>query len=131
MAPPFDRIVRVLLTLTLPRLNAHMTVAIVDRVHAQVGEALGLGGKLFDLTVDLSAAAPHDCPPVSHFRMTLRERAWLRRLDVAAGDEPEVGAGLALFSTEPDEPLDGPAARAARTTVAAVIAQNAWDGGLS
>lgn len=118
-----------LLTLTLPRLNPHMASAIVDVAHAKVGETLGVGGKLFDLTVDLSAAAPHDCPPVSHFRITLRERVWLRRLDVAAGDTPEAGASLALFSTEPEEPIDAAPARAARVTVAGVIAQSAWDSG--
>jgi hypothetical protein len=120
-----------LLSLTLPRINAHMTTAIVGLVHAGVGAALPIGGKLMDLTIDLSAAAPHDCPPISHYRLTLRDKVWLRRLDVAAGDEPEVGASLALFSTEPDEPLDAAPARAVRLAIAGVIAQSAWDEDLS
>lgn len=116
-----------LLSLTLPRINAYMTIAIIDAVHASVGTALPIGGKLVDLTIDLSAAAPHDCPPISHYRLTMRDRAWLRRIDVAPGDEPAVGASLALFSTEPDEPLDAPPARALRVAVAGLINQSLWD----
>jgi hypothetical protein len=116
-----------LLNLTLPRINPHMTTALVDLVHAAVGAPLPVGGKLMDLTVDLSAAASHDCPPVAHYRLVVRDRAWLRRLDVAPGDEPEAGASLALFSTEPDEPLDGIPARQVRLTVAGVIRESIWD----
>jgi hypothetical protein len=115
-----------LLNLTLPRINPHMTTAVIDQIHAVVGAPLPVGGKLFDLTVDLSAAASHDCPPVAHYRLVVRDRAWLRRLDVAPGDTPEVGASLALFSTEPDEPLDAPPARQVRLTVAGVIQQSIW-----
>lgn len=115
-----------LLNLTAPRINAYMTTAIVDAVHAAVGQALPVGGKLIDLTVDLSAAAPHDCPPIAHYRLTVRDKVWLRRLDVAPGDEPEVGASLALFSTEPDEPLDAAPARPVRVAIAGIIAESAW-----
>lgn len=115
-----------LLSLSVPRINTHMTTAIVDAIHARVGEALPLGGKLIDLTVDLSAAAPHDCPPVSHYRLSLRDRAWLRRVDVAVGDEPQVGESLALLSTEPDEPLDAAPARAARVAIAGILGQGLW-----
>lgn len=115
-----------LLNLTVPRINDYMTVAIVEAIHAQAGQALEVGAKLFDLKVDLSAAAPHDCPPISHYRLVLRERAWLRRLDVVLGDEPAVGEALALFSTEPDEPLGVEAARPVRVAIAAIIHQSAW-----
>ena len=116
-----------LLNLTLPRINPEMTTATIDRILIAVGGAVPLGGKLLDLTVDLSAAAPHDCPPISHYRLVARDRVWLRRLDVAAGSEPEVGASLALFSTEPDEPLSGPPARSLRVAVAGIIPQASWD----
>lgn len=116
-----------LLNLTLPRINPEMTTATIDRILIALGAAVPIGGKLLDLTVDLSAAAPHDCPPISHYRLVSRDRVWLRRLDVAAASEPEVGACLALFSTEPDEPLDGPPARALRVAVAGIIPQTSWD----
>ncbi len=115
-----------LLSLVLPQINPYMTAAVIDRLHASVGAALTSGGKLLDLTIDLSAVAPHDCPPVSHYRLMIRDRCWLRRLDVGPGDGPAVGASLALFSTEPDEPLGGPPARAARVTIAGIIPQPAW-----
>lgn len=115
-----------LLNLTLPRINVDMTTAVIDAIHAQVGTALPVGGMLLDLTIDLSSAAPHDCPPVGHYRLIVRDRAWLRRLDVASGDEPEVGASIALFSTEPDEPLDGPPKRPVRVAIAGIIGQSVF-----
>jgi hypothetical protein len=115
-----------LLNLLAPRINDYMTTAVVDAVHAREGEALASGAKVMDLLVDLSAVAAHDCPPVSLYRLVLRDRAWLRRLDVAVGDEVGVGAPLALFATEPDEALAAPPARAARVAIAGIIRQSAW-----
>jgi hypothetical protein len=112
-----------LLTLSLPRINEHMLSARVAAVHAPVGSALAVGSKLVDLTVDLTAIAAQDCPPVSHFRMVIRERAWLRELRVARGDEIAVCARIALLSTDPDEPLDAAPAREARVTVAGILMQ--------
>ena len=112
-----------LLNLTLPQINPLMTTAVIDRIYAGVGAQIPLGSKLFDLTVDLSAAAPHDCPPIGHYRLVIRDRLWLRRLDVAPGDEPNVGASLALFSTEPDEPLDGVPVRQTRVAIVGIIPQ--------
>jgi hypothetical protein len=116
-----------LLNLPLPKINAHMTTAKIDVVHAAENAPVGQGGKLFDITVDLSAAAPHDCPPISHYRLVTRDRVWLRRLEVGPGAEPAVGANLALFSTEPDESLDTDVTRAVRLTIAGIIPQTTWD----
>jgi hypothetical protein len=115
-----------LLNLTLPRINALMTSAVIDTVEPEEGAALQVGSRLLDLTVDLSDAAPHDCPPVAHFRLMVRDKVWLRRLDVVPGDEPEVGASIALFSTEPDEPLDGEPARQVRVAIAGIVTRSAW-----
>ena len=123
---PARRSPALLLNLTLPRINPYMTTALIDAIHVAAGGALPVGGKLLDLTIDLRAAAPHDCPPVSHFRLVVRDQAWLRRLDVASGDTPAVGASLALFSTTPDEPLDGPVARQVRLAVAGIMPQIDW-----
>src|SRR6185312_2756256 len=88
-----------LLNLTLPRINPEMTAAIIDRILIPLGAAVPIGGKLLDLTVDLSAAAPHDCPPISHYRLVSRDRAWLRRIDARRREVCPLGAPLALFST--------------------------------
>lgn len=119
----------VLLTLSLPPINPHASDAVVKTVYAAVGEELGLGAKLFDLTVDLSnAALVHDCPPVSSYRVVLRDKVWLRRIEVTAGQTVNTGEPLALFSTEPDEPLDAEPGRAVRVTIAGVVFRAApWD----
>ena len=111
------------MTLTLPRINELMTSAVVLAIHAAAGSALTPGAKLLDLSVDLSAAAAHDCPPISLYRIVLRDRAWLRRVAVARGDDVAVGALLAYFSTEPDEALDGKPARPVRVMIAGILAQ--------
>ncbi len=115
-----------LLSLVLPRINPHMTVARIQAVHIDPGAALGLGGKVLDLSIDLSAAIPHDCPPVSYFRLIARDQAWLRRLDVGPGAEARPDDVLALFSTQPDEPLDGAPARRIRLSVAEILPQATW-----
>ena len=111
------------LTQTLPRINELMTSAVVDSIHAAAGSALTPGAALMDVSVDLSAVAAHDCPPISLYRIVLRDRVWLRRIAVARGDDVEVGALLACFSTEPDESLDGEPSRSVRVTIAGILAQ--------
>ena len=116
-----------LLQLTLPRINPYMVTAIIDRLYLAPGAAVTAGVRLLDLTIDLTAAAPHDCPPITHCRLVVRERAWLRRLEVAERSEPAFGDRLALFSTEPDEPLDVAPGRQVRVAIAAILRQGAWD----
>jgi pyruvate/2-oxoglutarate dehydrogenase complex dihydrolipoamide acyltransferase (E2) component len=115
-----------LLNLTLPRINELMTTAVIRTIHAQVGDALPLGAKLLDLSVDLSAAMSHDCPPLSLYRIAMRDRVWLRKLAVAPGDDVAAGALVALFSTEPDETLEGEPARGVRVTIAGIIDESDW-----
>ena len=115
-----------LIVLTLPRINEHMTVAEIQTIHAAEGQFLDLGAKLLDLSIDLSSVAPHDCPPISLYRIAMRDRVWLRRLDVAAGVAVEPGATLACFTTEANEPLDTAPLRNARITIAGILDQTDW-----
>jgi hypothetical protein len=118
----------VLITFTLPRIHAMMAAATIEAIYARPGDALAVGAKLCDLTVDLSAVAAQDCPPISHFRIVLRERLWVREVGVAPATEVAVGATLVRFTTAPDEPLAGPAAREARVSIAGILAQTeAWE----
>jgi len=117
-----------LMNLTLPPINTLSTFAIVNNIHASVGENMQLRKTLMDVAIDLSAVVQHDCPPVSHFRIVVRDHVYLRRLDVIRGDRPSVGANLAIFSTEPDEPLDGAVARQVRVAMAGIIPQEFWSG---
>lgn len=118
-----------LFTLTLPRINDYMTTAAIKTVHAAEGAALTPGSKLMDLVIDLGATIAHDCPPISQYRIALRDRAYLRKLAVASGDDVAPGAMLALFSTDPGEPLDATPARPARISVVGILDQSGgWDG---
>jgi pyruvate/2-oxoglutarate dehydrogenase complex dihydrolipoamide acyltransferase (E2) component len=110
-------------TLALPRINDLMVDAQVTAIHATVGDSLAPGAKLMDLRVDLSAVAPHDCPPVSHFRLVLHQHAFLRRLAVVEGDIVAVGDPLASFSTTANETLDGDDSFPARITIAGILAE--------
>ena len=115
-----------ILVATVPSIHPLMRSARVEAVHAVPGTALAPGAKLLDLRVDLSLAVAHDCPPVTYHRIALRERVWLRRLEVAAGDEVATGAVVAVFSNEPDEPLDAAAGRAVRVSVAGILNEPDW-----
>ncbi|HWA62799.1 MAG TPA: hypothetical protein VG939_15565 [Caulobacteraceae bacterium] len=114
-----------LIKLALPRILEPMTSAEVIAVHAREGEALRIGGRLVDLKIDLGAALAHDCPPISYYRIALREAAWLRRLPLNVGDSVAPGDLVALFSTTADEPLEGEPARSARVTVAGLVVDTA------
>jgi pyruvate/2-oxoglutarate dehydrogenase complex dihydrolipoamide acyltransferase (E2) component len=117
-----------ILSVVLPEIDPNMKSAVIDAVYPAEGAALIPGAKLFDIIVDLSLAVAHDCPPVSHYRMVVRDRAWLRKILVRAGDEIPVGAPLAILSTEPEEMLDGTDHRNARLSIAGILGRSdAWD----
>jgi hypothetical protein len=109
-----------LLEYRLPRINANMTEASIERRYAEPGDALGIGTRLLDLRVDLSSSFSQDCPPISFYRIVMRERAYLREVRPGDGAACPVGDVIAIFSTEPDEPLGGVAARAIRVATAGI-----------
>jgi hypothetical protein len=106
--------------LRLPKINPNMSTAVVECVYSDPGILLKPGDKLFDLSVDLSGGFSQYCPPISYFRVVVREKLWLRKTLVAPGDGCDVGATLALFSTEQDETLEAAPARAIRVTTAGI-----------
>jgi hypothetical protein len=97
-----------------------MTEASIERRYAQPGDALGIGTRLLDLRVDLSSSFSQDCPPISFYRIVLRERAYLRELLIGDGAPCPVGELIAIFSTEPDEATHGAVARAIRVATAGI-----------
>ncbi len=111
-----------LCSLLLPRIMEPMTVALVETVYGEPDQQMKSGDRLLDLTIDLSGAFLQNCPPISHYRLVLRERAALRRLLVQPGDEIEPGACLALFTTDPGESAEGAVARPLRVATAAILA---------
>ncbi len=88
------------------------------------------GDRILDLSVDLGSTFAQDCPPISYYRMVLRENLWLRTLAVTAGTNWEITQPIAIFSTEPDEPVEGSIGRPVRSAVAGIVYHpGMWSGG--
>ena len=100
-----------LLELRLSEIVPGMSGATIECVHAVAGSVLKPGARLLDLSIDLSSAFAQECPPISFFRVILRESAVLRRIDVVPGKYMELGEVIALFAPTSDDPVDGPADR--------------------
>lgn len=114
----------------LSEIVPQMSGATIECVYAATGDRLRAGAKLLDLSVDLSSAFAQECPPVSYYRLVLREAVYLRQFTAAPGQHFALGAQIALFSTDPEEALDGPVERQVRCTVAGIIHHEAmWSGG--
>lgn len=105
----------------MPLIVPQMTGAKAECVYVAPGDAVAMGTKLVDFSIDLSSAFAQECPPVSYYRIVARERAILRRLEIAPGLTSEVDQLIGLFTTDPDEPLDGPAERGLRVAVAGIM----------
>lgn len=113
----------------LPLIVTQMTGATIECTYAKPGDALKMGSKLVDLSVDLSSAFAQECPPISFFRVVMREPAWLRKFDLVPGRFCKLDELLAIFSSAPEVALDHPAARTIRTTVAGIVHHDGmWTG---
>jgi len=110
-----------LLELKMPRVIADMPGARIEAIYVRPGGEIGVGGKLCDISIDLGGAFQQNCPPISFYRLVSRERVWLRRITVAAGDLLSPGDVVASLSTGPDESLDSPVARPLRFTTAGIL----------
>src|SRR6202047_3806512 len=104
----------------LPKINPNMSAAVVECAYANSEALLKVGDKLFDLSVDLSSGFSQYCPPISYFRVVVREKLWLRKTLVAPGDDCEIAQLLAVFSQEQDDPDDEAPARPLRITTAGI-----------
>jgi hypothetical protein len=114
-----------LCSLILPTILGTMAEAIVECVYARPEASMKPGDKLLDLSIDLSGAFLQNCPPISYYRLIVRERAILRRMIAAQGEAHAPGDCLAVFSTEPGEADDGPIGRPVRITTAGILSHPA------
>jgi hypothetical protein len=113
----------------LPLIVTQMTGATVECLYAKPGDSLKMGSKLFDLSIDLGSVFAQECPPISFFRVVMREAAWLRKLDLAPGKFLQLEEEIAIFSTSPDEDINQPVTRPIRTTVAGIVHHDGmWTG---
>jgi pyruvate/2-oxoglutarate dehydrogenase complex dihydrolipoamide acyltransferase (E2) component len=116
----------------LPLISPHMSEALIECLYATPGSTLKTGDKLLDLSVNLSDSFSQDCPPISFYRIILREKAVLRAYRLACGESCKVGEVIAVFSTDPDETLDQPAQRGIRLATAGIIHHSGmWTGNVS
>ncbi len=113
----------------LPLISPHMSVALVECVYAAPGASLKAGDKLLDLRIDLTDTFAQDCPPVSFYRIILRENAVLRECRLGAGSPCKPGDLIAVLSTRGDEPADQPPQRSLRFATAGIVHHPAmWTG---
>jgi hypothetical protein len=110
-----------ILDFKLPAISPHMTEALIECLYATPGAPVKPGDKLLDLSVNLNNAFEQDCPPISFFRVIVREKAVLREFRAARGESRKLDEVVAIFSTDPDEPLDQPAQRGIRVATAGII----------
>lgn len=115
-----------LLELRLPPSVGPTATVRIDAVNFAAGDALARNARLIDFTAGLDDAAMHDCPPVTTYRMTLSETAWVRQVHVVPGQTVAAGDVLALLTTSEAEPVAGPAERRCRITSAAILQPMAW-----
>jgi len=106
-----------------------MSVALMESLYANPGAVLKTGDKLLDLSVDLTSSFSQHCPPISFFRIIMRENAVLRDFRVAAGDSCRAGDLIAILSTSADEATDQPPQRLIRFATAGIVHHPAmWTG---
>jgi hypothetical protein len=116
----------------LSRIVPQMSGATIECLHANSGDALKMGSKLLDLSVDLSSAFAQECPPISFFRVVLREAAWLRKISLEPGAFCRLDDVIAVFSTDQSEDISLQPARSIRTTVAGIAHhETMWTGSMS
>jgi hypothetical protein len=113
----------------LPLINPHMSGATIEYVHCGPA-ALKAGNKLLDISVDLGSAFAQECPPISFYRLVMRENAWLREINLTPGQYFALGDLIAVFSSDPEESLDQPVTRGVRVTIAGIMHNDGmWTGG--
>jgi hypothetical protein len=107
-----------------------MSGALIECIYVACGTQLPAGAKILDMSVDLGSTFAQDCPPISYYRLVLREKLWLRRLTVTVGTTWDLEQEIAIFSTEQDEPAEGHIDRGARSAVAGIVYHTGmWSGG--
>ena len=105
----------------LPHVNPHMSKALIECMYAEPGTTLKAGAKLLDLSVDLGDTFLQDCPPISFYRIVMRENVVLRELRVGVGQPCAPGELIAVFSGSASDVVDEPAQRSIRFVTAGIV----------
>lgn len=116
------------LSLTVPAFIDPAAIIQIIQLYMTTGTEVRPGGKLFDVRVDLSAAAVQDCPVVTYYRVTSLERAWVRQVQGTVGSQVAVGDLVALLSATADEAIDAPPSRTLRVSKVGILHVPDWLG---
>ncbi len=109
-----------LYNLPIPKLTEHPAVIRLEFRYPQPGAHLLVGAKLADVSVDLSNVFAQNCPPISFYRIVLREACFLRAWLAEPGQLCAPGTSIAIFSTAADEPVNAAVNRQARIMTAGI-----------
>lgn len=115
-----------LIGVPLPSFGTAFVTATINALHVSTGTFLTAGTALLDISVDFSGGVAYDCPPISHYRVVMRDAGWLVRLPFEKGQAVRPGTLVAILGTEADEPPDGRIEREARVTLASILNQDDW-----
>ncbi len=119
-----------MLSLTMPVILGEDAEALVEVCYVGLGDDLGPGHKLLDISIDLSARFNQNCPPISYYRIVSRERARVVKLLVPPGGLCAPGEVVALCATDRDDGVDGPVGRSLRVTTAGILGHDRmWSAG--
>jgi hypothetical protein len=118
-----------LFDLRIPKVSEHMVEALIETTYGRESLQMKIGSKIVDFSVDLSSGFAQNCPPISYYRVVLRENLWLRKILVSPGGRFAAGTSVATFSTSPDEPSDAAVTRPVRIMTAGIVYHNGmWSG---
>ena len=115
-----------LVKLVMPEMGTSDDRIKIHAIYAAENGWLPLGARVMDVQLDQSAAAAHDCPPISTYLISIRERLWLRKLLVRPGDEVSTDTTIALLGTEENPDGDELMQRSARIAVVRVVSEPDW-----
>ena len=109
-----------LTSLVMPKFHEGASAALVESIHVDVNTKLFSNTKFIDVSINLSSLFAQNCPPISYYRIVLREGLWLRELFMSAGQLCGVGDTVAILSTDEREPLDQEVSRVVRIMTAGI-----------
>jgi hypothetical protein len=98
-----------------------MSEGLIECFYATPGSVLKPSDKILDLSVNLSNNFAQDCPPISFYRVVIREKLVLREIRVPRGQGCKVNDVIVVFSNDAEEPLDQPAQRGIRCATVGII----------
>ena len=97
-----------ILVLEMPQVVDEMEAGEIYHWVPGEGDYINFGDTFLDVYVELDPDFKGNCPPVFHLEITANDAGYLRKILSQKGEMAKAKAPIAVFSTEPDEPLPSP-----------------------